>query len=115
MDKVCLECGTAIKGRADKKFCDDACRSAYNNKLNANSSLYIKQINQILKKNRQILHSRNPEGKGKASRKQLQEMGFNFDYFTSKYTTKEGKVYYYCYEQGYLPLDNDWYFLVKKQ
>lgn len=115
MDRVCLECGLAVRGRADKKFCDDACRSAYNNRLNLKNTIYIKNINQILRKNRQILLSRNPDGKSKASKKQLMEQGFHFDYFTSKYTNKEGKTYYFCYDQGYLPIENDWFFLVKKQ
>ena len=33
--KTCASCGEIIKGRIDKKFCDDACRSNYNNKLNS--------------------------------------------------------------------------------
>ena len=34
MDKLCLECGDKLFGRIDKKFCSDACRNAYNNKIN---------------------------------------------------------------------------------
>nr|WP_310993282.1 hypothetical protein [Aequorivita sp. S2608]MDS1298842.1 hypothetical protein [Aequorivita sp. S2608] len=41
-------------------------------------------------------------------------MGFNFDSFTSIYTTKSGATYFYLYDQGYLPLDDDFYLLVKK-
>jgi hypothetical protein len=40
--------------------------------------------------------------------------GFNFDYFTNVYRTKSGKVYYFCYEQGYLQLKDDYYALVIK-
>jgi len=29
--RKCLHCNHIIRGRADKKFCDDSCRSAYNN------------------------------------------------------------------------------------
>ena len=29
--KNCLECGDAIAGREDKKFCCDGCRNSYNN------------------------------------------------------------------------------------
>ena len=34
-EKRCLECGDVIKGRADKKFCDDQCRSNYNMAIGA--------------------------------------------------------------------------------
>lgn len=37
MDKKCLECGEKIVGRADKKFCNDYCRNAYNNNLHKDS------------------------------------------------------------------------------
>lgn len=37
MEKNCPECGDKIIGRADKKFCSDACRNAYNNALNKDS------------------------------------------------------------------------------
>ncbi len=30
--KTCLTCGAPLIGRVDKKFCDDYCRSMYNNK-----------------------------------------------------------------------------------
>jgi hypothetical protein len=42
----------------------------------------------------------------------LKEKGFDFSYFTNLYKTKEGSVYHYCYEQGYLALDKDYYLLV---
>ena len=33
--KVCLACGKPLKGRIDKKFCDDYCRNNYNNQQKA--------------------------------------------------------------------------------
>ena len=38
MNSTCPECGDKLKGRADKKFCSDACRNAYNNKLNSDAN-----------------------------------------------------------------------------
>ena len=43
------------------------------------------------------------------------ERGFKFSYFTNIYETQAGKKYYFCYDQGYLELDNDWYALVVKK
>jgi len=75
----------------------------------------MRNINNILRKNRKILEALNPDETAKASRDKLLKMGFDFRYFTSVYTTKKGTVYYYCYEYGYLPIENDFYFLVKKK
>ena len=41
--------------------------------------------------------------------------GFDFQYFTSTYTTKDGAQYFYCYEQGYLPIEKEFFLLVVKK
>jgi len=43
------------------------------------------------------------------------EFGFNFNYFTNTYTNKKGVTYFYCYEYGYLPLENNFYLIVKRR
>ena len=73
MTKTCLDCGNPIIGRADKKFCDDQCRNNYNNKLRADESTAVKNINAILFKNRKILEKLNPEGKTKISKAKLEK------------------------------------------
>lgn len=114
-ERKCLECGRPVFGRVDKKFCSDGCRNAYNNKTKAVSTNYIRNVNNILSKNRRILLELNPEGKTKKHRDQLLRKGFNFDYFTNVYRTKEGSEYRFCYEQGYLMLDNDFILLVERR
>ena len=114
-EKVCLECGTKIIGRADKKFCSDQCRVAYNNRLNSDETNFMRNVNNVLRKNRRILVELNTTGKSRVSRDKLHEKGFDFGLFTSTYITKEGSVYYYCYEQGYLQVDKNWYLLVVKK
>lgn len=113
--KTCPVCGDPIIGRMDKKFCSDQCRNAYNNQRNNHSSETIKTINKILKNNHKILTSLNPEGKTKVTKKKLVSKGFNFDYFTSIYNTQKGTTYYFCYEQGYLPLEDGFYALVERK
>ncbi|AUS04771.1 hypothetical protein [Pseudotamlana carrageenivorans] len=115
MNKKCLECGDKIVGRIDKKFCCDACRNAYNNRVNKDSKNLIRNTNNRLRKNYRILESLNPSQKTKTSRAKLVEAGFDFNYFTSIYRTKANTVYYFVYDQGYLPLDNDFYALVKRE
>lgn len=113
-ERKCLECGDRIIGRADKKFCSDACRNAHNNSLNRDSKNLVRNINNRLRKNYRILETLNTREKTKTTKDRLLSMGFDFNYFTQVYTTKAGAVYYYLYDQGYLPLDNDYYLLVKK-
>jgi len=113
--KHCLECGEEIIGRADKKYCSDDCRSSYNNRMNGNANNLMRNINNILRKNRRILAELNPKGKAKVHREELLTRGFKFNYFTNTYQTKSGKTYYFCYDYGYLELDNDYFALVERQ
>lgn len=113
--KNCLECGEEFLGRVDKKFCSDNCRSAYNNKMNSDATNFVRNINNILRKNRRILAQLNPYGKAKVHKDKLLELGFKFSYFTNQYQTKSGNVYHFCYEQGYLELSNNYYSLVIRQ
>ena len=115
MKKQCLECGDEFIGRADKKFCSPNCRSAYNNKLNSDATNFIRNINNILRKNRRILAALNPNGKMKIHRDKLIGEGFKFSYFTNIYQTKNGNTYYFVYDQGYLQLDDGWLALVVRQ
>ncbi len=115
MSKTCLACNGKIIGRSDKKFCSDGCRNSYNNELNKDVTNLIRNTNNALRKNYRILTKLNPKEKTKTSKSKLLNEGFRFDLFTSTYITKEGKVYYFIYDQGYLPLDNDFYVLVKRK
>lgn len=114
MTKTCLECDEKIIGREDKKFCSDGCRNAYNNKVNKDSTNYMRNVNNKLRKNYRILCELNVEGKTKTTRTKLFSKGFDFEYFTTILQTKTGNTYYFLYDQGYLLLDNDWFMLVKK-
>lgn len=114
MAKTCLECGEKIKGRSDKKFCSDYCRNAYNNRLNKDSKNLMRNVHNRLRKNYRILEDLNPNGKITVNKSQLLKAGFSFTYFTSLYKTTKGTVYYFIYDQGYLPIKHDKFVLVKK-
>jgi predicted nucleic acid-binding Zn ribbon protein len=112
--KSCQECGEKIVGREDKKFCSDACRNAYNNKINKDSTNLMRNINNKLRKNYRILNELNPDGKGRATKAKLLSKGFDFDFFTQIYQTKTGNTYYFVYNYGYMALEGDFFMLVKK-
>lgn len=114
MNKTCPECGEKIIGRADKKFCSDACRNAHNNALNKDSKNVIRTTNNRLRKNHRILEALNIKDKTKVTKTTLIKHDFLFEYFTGTYTTKAGSLYFYVYDQAYLALDNDFYLLVKR-
>jgi predicted nucleic acid-binding Zn ribbon protein len=113
--KTCLECAEKIVGREDKKFCSDSCRNAYNNKINKDSTNFMRNVNNKLRKNYRILSELNSEGKSKATREKMLNKGFDFDFFTNILQTKTGNTYYFLYDQGYRSLDNDYFMLVKKE
>ena len=109
-------CSKALKGRSDKKFCDDYCRSAYNNERKGTVNNFIRNINHALIRNRRILENLLLEGgqKTRTTREKLLQHGFQFRYTTHSYTNSKGSVYFYCYEYGYLSLDNNWFLIVKR-
>ncbi|MCX6319104.1 MAG: hypothetical protein NTW29_17635 [Bacteroidetes bacterium] len=117
--KNCLTCSALLRGRADKKFCNDYCRNNFNNEQKQKNSQYhlVKDINNTLLKNRKVLATLLPDQQdlAKAAKEKMLRLGFHFRYFTHHYTTKTGKIYYYCYDYGYLPLENDWFLIVKKK
>src|SRR5438034_11239501 len=114
--RTCLCCNKPLRGRSDKKFCDDYCRNNYNNQLRANlgHNSCVRNINNALLKNRKILQTILPNGDetAKANKEKLLNLGFQFKYLTHAYKTKRERTYYYCYEYGYLPLENDGYLIV---
>lgn len=115
--KTCLACDKPLKGRSDKKFCDDYCRNNYNNQLKSITNNQVRNINNALGKNRRILEELLPAGEelAKTTKEKLLQKGFLFKYVTHLYTTKTGKTYHYCYDYGYLPLENDWYLIVRRK
>lgn len=103
--RKCQECGCNIYGRSDKKFCSEQCRNNHYNKLNRDVNVSMRNINNILRKNRRILQQHNPNGNCRIHRDTLLLQGFNFEYFTNTFTTKTGLTYKFCYDQGYLSLN----------
>lgn len=115
--RACLACGKPLKGRLDKKFCDDYCRNSYNNQQNSDQNNFVRNLNNILRKNRRILEEAIPEGEEmkKMPKEKLLLAGFNFKYHTHQYQNQKGQVYFFSYEYGYLALEGDWVLIVKRK
>ena len=48
-------------------------------------------------------------------KQKLIDKGFNFKYITNQSLTKNNHTYFFCYEFGFLPLENDLILIVKKK
>lgn len=115
--RVCKTCGAIIKGRSDKKYCDDSCRNNYNNQLHSDHNAIIRSINNALRKNRRILKNLLPEKEQTITINKglLLQQGFLFSYHTHTYTNPKSDMYFYCYDYGYLPLKNNCYLVVRQK
>lgn len=114
-EKTCLCCGKTVKGRTDKKFCNDYCRNTHNNMLKASTNNLVRNTNHALTKNRRILENILSEGEEmcKIKRETMLNMGYLFKYNTHIRSNSKGSLYYYCYDYGYLPLDKEWCLVVR--
>lgn len=96
--RTCLECGTSITGRCDKKFCGMACRNAHNNSLHATRNNQIKYITMVLLRNRRLLEHfvQRPV----IEIEELKSNGFNFEYFTHVKSEPTGDIRF-CFDMAY--------------
>ncbi len=115
--KNCIACSKVIKGRIDKKFCNDYCRNGYNNQLKSAANNYVRNINNRLSKNRRILENILGEKDSmiKLKKEYMMQLGFSFNLTTQIHKNKLGAHYFYCYEYGYMPLDNEWCVIIKNE
>ncbi len=99
--RLCKECGRSFHGRSDKLFCDDGCRNQFHNRQNCDANNYVRNVNNILRRNRRILDRLYREGQTSIERGELQANGFDFAYHTRIESIVADKQVYYCYEYRY--------------
>jgi predicted nucleic acid-binding Zn ribbon protein len=105
---TCICCNKPIAGRADKKFCNDHCRSEFNNqkKRILLPDYSINRINRILLQNRLILSQITGNQKEvRVDNEQLILNGFHFNFYTHTVRVKES-LKYFCYDFGYMKKGN---------
>lgn len=115
--KTCLSCSKQLRGRTDKKFCNDYCRNTFNNQLKAPANNLIRTINHILGKNRRILDSimYNGDEMIKVKKENLIEQGFLFKYATHIHINKKGSIYFFYYDYGLLSIDDENCIVIRKR
>ncbi len=98
-NRTCLQCGKALHGRLDQKFCDAQCRNTHHNQTKRADEQYIAKVNSAIRRNRRILKDLCPEGKAKIRREVLETKGFDYRYFSGIYEAK--LKYYLSYDYGF--------------
>ncbi|TKC04267.1 hypothetical protein [Pedobacter frigoris] len=113
--KACFFCSRSIKGRSDKRFCNDLCRSSYNYGIRRRTSmLLISHINCTLTRNRRILDKLITAGHAQVSKEVLLSDGFDFEHYTSV-VSESFNTYCFCYDLGYQIIGEEQILLIKKE
>lgn len=102
----CLYCNEILKGRSDKRFCNDNCRSNYHNQNQNTQEHYIKTVNKQLRTNRSALKKACPWGKATVRKKFLKQMGLDFKHITHTWKSQYGNLYFFCYDYGYTQVND---------
>lgn len=110
---VCLECGDILRGRIDKKFCNETCRNQFHNRLNVEEGRVMREINNGLRRNRKILFELMESGKRTIQRSSLVSRGFDFELITAVREKRTGNPCFLCYDLGYIPLDENRFQVVR--
>lgn len=114
LHSTCKDCGAKLRGRSDKKFCNDYCRNSYNGKKNRDTTNQMRNINNILRKNRRILQTL-VEKKGlKSSILELSHLGFRMEYCTQYLTDSQGRTRKFYYDFGIYE-EEDYVLIVEPQ
>lgn len=109
--KTCRYCKKNLRGRADKKFCDDSCRTMYHNQ-GYTQPLHVREINYILMRNRKIILELLGNNKMiRYSRESLLHYGFTPWHFTEARARPGGSIIHYCYETGFMEIGNNSFLL----
>jgi len=113
--QTCLYCQAPLKGRTDKRFCDNQCKSAYHNGKPDSKENYIKEINKQLRRNRSALRYACPQGKATVRKDFLEKLGMNFKYNTHDWKSQSGTIYQFCYDYGYAQVEDPLKVLIIQQ
>src|SRR5688500_4030194 len=98
MEKFCLTCGEKLNGRADKKYCNDACKNEFHNrKFNRGAKLEMQQLLSA-RKNHNILSKIEADGIELISVKELERNGFDFKGLTGLKMIDRENFLLYCFD-----------------
>ncbi len=103
MTKKCPVCESPIKGRSDKKFCSNKCKSIQQYERRQTTEAFFLKVERQLKTNRKILKRYNRSGFTTIRPTELTAQGFDARFSTHQWQNKKGDTYHFVYEYGFLP------------
>lgn len=103
--KRCPVCQSEVKGRADKVYCSVKCKSSLQYETRLAKETFYLEVDRRLKINRKILKRFNRSGHATVRKEKLLEEGLNPRFFTHYWKNKKGQVYLFCYEYGFLEIE----------
>lgn len=106
-ERTCPVCSTLVKGRTDKVFCSNKCKSIDQYAKRQETEQFYLQVDRQLKINRKILKRYNKAGFTTLRKSELINQGFNPNFFTHYWKNKKGDVYLFVYEYGFLETKNN--------
>jgi predicted nucleic acid-binding Zn ribbon protein len=107
-DFQCGFCQKPLRGRTDKKFCNDQCRNTYNNQRNRTDNNRIRNIRLALIRNRRIMKDLlEQQHITLIKRKELLILGFAFEFHTQTIPNPKGGLTYYSFDYGFSEGNND--------
>jgi len=112
MNKKCPVCNQLIKGRSDKRFCSESCKSSYHYEKRQDTEAFYLEVDKQLKTNRKILKAYNKKGFSTVKKEELLKEGFNPKYFTHYWKNKKDDLYLFVYDFGFMNLKNEKKYLI---
>ena len=106
MEKNCLSCGSILRGRADKKFCSDACKNDFHNHHPGQHYSYERRLIASALKNHRILNQIIASGIGELEEKDLESHGFNFEGLTGLRLLSKTDFQLFCFDFALLRKGN---------
>ncbi|WP_142783758.1 LIM domain-containing protein [Changchengzhania lutea] len=113
---TCKICSKTLIGRKDKLFCSVKCKNYYHVNLRKATDIVVKELDNILHRNRSILLEIMGKRKVQCTveRMVLEKNHFVFKYHTHLHTNSKGKIYHYVYDFAWMEFSNDDILIVRK-
>jgi hypothetical protein len=113
--KSCLHCKDVLRGRSDKKFCNDSCRSAYNNMRYADYNSHVRKVNQRLRNNHKVLQQLlDDKSERLVNESALISAGFQFQFYTHVHLHPDGALFKVVYDSCYTTLERSMYYIARR-
>jgi hypothetical protein len=115
MEKNCQQCGKALHGRTDKKFCGLACKNAFNVAQRKATRDEVKEVDAYLHRNREILATLMGDSRKEMfDRSTLSRAKFKWEFMTGIYFNKVGKMYRIIYDYAWMDFSDQQVLVIRK-